>query len=243
MSAVKPPREFKFVGAFSRKRRRRDGTAPGSIDFVGPTTRSKQAATSTPKPQSEAVVAEPATPPKSADGNSEGQDKSAENTTPPAVEATETEAQAPLAATPVIPHENANPFDHDMMMGEGMNSGSDIDWTYSSLMNPFIDTGPSFMAPFDQVNGQLPIYFGPDMPLIQLGDSSSTDNSPENHFIGPQLPNETDGTASEFAANAQSQAIEEPVLPLLNSHAAPSNISDTIAQLLTRCMYQHYNLF
>ncbi|RKL08626.1 hypothetical protein BFJ68_g9420 [Fusarium oxysporum] len=234
MSAVKPPREFKFVGAFSRKRRRRDGTAPGSIDFVGPTTRSKQAATSTPKPQSEAVVAEPATPPKSADGNSEGQDKSAENTTPPAVEATETEAQAPLAATPVIPHENANPFDHDMMMGEGMNSGSDIDWTYSSLMNPFIDTGPSFMAPFDQVNGQLPIYFGPDMPLIQLGDSSSTDNSPENHFIGPQLPNETDGTASEFAANAQSQAIEEPVLPLLNSHAAPSNISDTIAQLLTR---------
>lgn len=166
----KTPREFKFVGAFSRKRRRRDGTAPGSIDFVGPTTRSKQAAT---KPQSEAVAAEPATPPKSADGNSEGRDKSADNTTPPAVEATETgaEARAPLAATPVIPHENANPFDHDMMMGEGMNSGSDIDWTYSSLMNPFIDTGPSFMAPFDQVNGQLPIYFGPDIPLIQLGDS------------------------------------------------------------------------
>ncbi|KAG5789285.1 hypothetical protein H9Q69_011658 [Fusarium xylarioides] len=197
MSAVKPPREFKFVGAFSRKRRRRDGTAPGSIDFVGPTTRSKQAAT---KPQSEAVAAEPATPPKSADGNSEVQDKNTESTTPPTVEATETEAQAPLAATP----------------------------------NPFIDTGPSFMAPFDQVNGQLPIYFGPDIPLIQLGDSSSTDNSPENHFIGPQLPNDTDGTAGDFGANAQSQAIEEPVLPLLNSHAAPSNISDTIAQLLTR---------
>ncbi|KAF4967980.1 hypothetical protein FSARC_4541 [Fusarium sarcochroum] len=244
MSQVKAPREFKFVGAFSRKRRRRDGTAPGSIDFVGPTSRAKtRAATSpasTPKPQNEPAPVEPATPPsssKSGEAREGSQENDAENTAPAAqAQAQAPEIQVPLAATPLVCPEAANPFDHDMMINEGLNSGGDIDWTYSSLMNPFLDTGPSFMAPFDQTNNtQLPVYFGSDIPLIQLGDTPSTDNSPQNTFIGPQLPpNETDGTTGEYDPNAQPQTMDEAVLPLLNAHAAPSNISDTITQLLTR---------
>lgn len=239
MSAVKAPREFKFVGAFSRKRRRRDGTAPGSIDFVGPTSRPKQTSVSTPQPQHETAAAEPETSPsksKSPNTSNERREKTVDSAAPPTTQAAEAQAP-PLAATPIVSQETANPFDHDMMVSDGINNGSDIDWTYSSLMNPFMDTGPSFMAPFDHVNGQLPAYFGPDLPLIQLVDTPSTDNSPQNNFIGSQLSNEADGATCEFDPNAQSQTIDEHVLTLLNSHAAPSNISDTIAQLLTRCVY------
>ncbi|KAJ4248787.1 hypothetical protein NW762_012625 [Fusarium torreyae] len=263
MSQVKAPREFKFVGAFSRKRRRRDGTAPGSIDFVGPTSRAKtRAATSpasTPKPQNEAAPVEPATPPsssKSGEAREESQENDIGNNTPTAQAP---EIQAPLAATPIVCPEAANPFDHDMMINEGLNSGGDIDWTYSSLMNPFLDTGPSFMAPFDQTNNtQLPLYFGPDIPLIQLGDTPSTDNSPQNTFIGPQLPpNETDSTTGDFDPNAQPQTIDEPnlddrefcVMPLTHDFAANPFRFDAEtgrgSQLLLHCIlalsYKHIN--
>ncbi|KAM0428481.1 hypothetical protein ACHAPT_006841 [Fusarium lateritium] len=181
---VKAPREFKFVGAFSRKRRRRNGTGP-----TGPKSTAAVAST----PRSAPTPAAPTSSPKVVDGKEQDKGKLQENS-PPGV-TRPPEAQVPPANAPMICEETANPVDGDMMLQpttEGMSQGNDIDWSYSSLMNPFFDPGPSFITQFDQMNGhqQLPLYFGPDIPFVQLEESSSADNSPQDNFIGPTLPNE-----------------------------------------------------
>ncbi|KAF5005116.1 hypothetical protein FDECE_8436 [Fusarium decemcellulare] len=226
MSQVKPPREFKFVGAFSRKRRRKNGPGP-----TGP----KSCAATASTPQTAATPAAPTSSPKRAESKDENKDKPNEGTPP--VVTQPPDFQPPLAATPLICDEPTNPVDNEMMLqtNEGINQGNDIDWSYSSLMNPFLDPGPSFMAPFDQVNGhhQLPIYFGPDIPLVQLEETSSTDNSPQNNFIGPTQPTDEDTATIDCENTAEPPTIDEIVLPSLSSHE-PCNISLTITQLLTR---------
>ncbi|UPK98735.1 hypothetical protein LCI18_009670 [Fusarium solani-melongenae] len=225
---VKAPREFKFVGAYSRKRRRRNGTGP-----TGPKSTAAVAST----PRSAPTPAAPNSSPKVANGKEESKDKSQQGSPP--VVTHPPDVQVPPPDTPMICEETANPVDSEMMLHpvtEGMSQGNDIDWSYSSLMNPFFDPGPSFVAPFDQMNGhqQLPLYFGPDIPFVQLDESSSADNSPHDNFIGPTLPNETNGANVDCDSGGQPSTIDEIVLPSLSSQEAPCNISLTITQLLTR---------
>lgn len=228
------PREFKFVGAFSRKRRRRNGTGP-----TGPKSTTAVAST----PRSAPTPAAPNSSPKVADGKEENKAKSQQGSPPIVTHAPD--VQVPPPDTPMICEETANPVDSEMMLQpvtESMNQGNDIDWSYSSLMNPFFDPGPSFAAPFDHMNGhqQLPLYFGPDIPFVQLDESSSADNSPQDNFIGPNLPNESSGANVECDADGQPSTIDEIVLPSLSSQEAPCNISLTITQLLTRCEYSAF---
>ncbi|KAM5343331.1 hypothetical protein ACJ41O_014297 [Fusarium nematophilum] len=229
MSQVKPPREFKFVGAFSRKRRRKN--APGA---AGP--KLCTAATSTPRPTpAPATVSTPS--PKTIDGK-DGNGEKTVNSTPPTVSQAP-EIQATLTGAPLICEGSPNPIESDALLqppNEEIGQGNEIDWTYSSLMNPFLDPGPSFMAPFDQVGGhhQLPIYFGPDIPLVQLDESSSADNSPQNNVIATSTQNEGDGERIDCETAGMASAVDEIVIPSLTSQEAPCNISLTITQLLTR---------
>ncbi|KAH6892608.1 fungal-specific transcription factor domain-containing protein [Thelonectria olida] len=225
MSQVKPPREFKFVGAYSRKRRRRNGAAP---------TGAKSCTTVDSTSQPAATPAAPTSSPRTVDRKEKNKDKPAEITPPEGAHGTQSpEAQASLAAPPVITEEVTNPVDDELMLhssDEAISQGNDIDWSYSGLMNPFLDPGPSFMATFDQMNGhhQLPIYFGPDIPPVQLEEAFSADNSPQDEFVAPTLPNNGQGST------INASTVEDIILPSLSSQDAPCNISLTITQLLTR---------
>lgn len=215
MSQAPAPREFKFVGAFSRKRRRRNGTI-GLETAAAVVTQSTGSAASPPALNDEKTQATRKKPRKT----------SSPTSVQPA------EAPASVTVDPFSCEETPNPLDHEMMLPspqEGVRQDGEIDWSYSSFMNPFLDPGPSLLTPMSHHHDglhQLPVYFGPDIPPIHLEETSSTDNSPDNNFTAPPTA----------ATEGDPLAISEILLPPFNFQDAPSNISLTITQLLTRCM-------
>ncbi|KAH7121534.1 fungal-specific transcription factor domain-containing protein [Dactylonectria macrodidyma] len=231
MSQVKAPREFKFVGAYSRKRRRKNGTVPNGV------SRNLIAGATTPQPAPTPARA-PTSSPKAISEKEIDREKPASSTPPASTNPAETQPPEDLE-TPLLCEGAVDLTGSEMLLNppaETISHDNSIDWSYSNLMNPFLDPGPLYMAPFDQLGGhhQLPIYFGPDVPLIQLDENSSTDNSPQNGIAGPALPTDGDGVRIEPGTTADHSTIDEIVIPSLNSQEAPCNISLTITQLLTR---------
>lgn len=214
---VKAPREFKFVGGPSRKRRRR--TCPKAVP----------ATTATPKPSvhrsSNNLENEP-TPLKSP----------ADSTPVP---------EAPLEpdATQMETIIGPEPLNSPGLLSPATSAAiskfqDSIDWSSGSFMNPFIDPGPTFSGSFDAVNGQfqLPFYFGPDLPFIQIGDSSSTDHSPQDMMSGNTAQaDDFEGKDSPVEDPSTPPPVDEIMLPSLAPTDASCNISSTITHLLTRC--------
>lgn len=216
-SDVKAPREFKFVGGPSRKRRRR--TCP------------------------KAVPATPATPKPSAPRSSNN------------LENEPTILKSPADSTPVLeaPLETDSAHIEITLGPEPLNSPGllspstsaaisrfqdSIDWSSGSFMNPFIDPGPTFSGSFDAVNRQfqLPFYFGPDLPFIQIGESSSTDHSPQDMMPGNAAQaNDFEGRDSPVGDPSTPPPVDEIMLPSIQPTDASCNISSTITQLLNRC--------
>lgn len=230
MSQVQAPREFKFVGAFSRKRRRRDGV----LHSAGSRSRAHTPST-TPRRELAAALATHTSSFKITNEKEASKEKNTDGESSPVAQMPE--MQLPLEAAPLICQENANPFDEGMMLrpsDECMSHGNDADWMCSGFMNPFLDPGASYVAPFDQLarHEHLPIYFGPDIsnPLEQIEDSPSTDNSTQDDLFEPNLSNE-----NEEGVAVEASAIEEVALSSLSSQEATCNIGMTITQLLTRC--------
>ncbi|KAL6400078.1 hypothetical protein AUP68_15770 [Ilyonectria robusta] len=226
MSQAKAPREFKFVGAYSRKRRRRNG-----IDPNGPPRNCTAGATTHPPASTPARTS--TSSPRTVQGKESVGEKPANSAPPPSTKPPE--PQSGPVETPLLSDEAVNLIESEMLLNpptETISQDSNIDWSHSNLMNPFLDPGPSFMAPFDH----LPIYFGPDVPLVHLDENSSTDNSPQNNVDGStlQTDGDGDGVRIESATTTDPSTIDEIVLPSLNSQEAPCNISLTITQLLTR---------
>lgn len=157
MSQAQTPREYKFVGAFSRKRRRRNGhiltTEPGYC--VG-------AAASPPTPRESTI--RPTT--------------TTASSTYPAVTRPANISPALHASTPLLPQPQTNSV-YDGAVTGFLDSGprDEADWAFSGLMNPFLDADPLLMAPFDL---QPPIQFESDVPALQLDDRSSSSNSPRD---------------------------------------------------------------
>lgn len=234
MSQVKAPREYKFVGAFSRKRRSRNGTA--SSRSTGPKRRANAAskaqdesAHTLPDPKSDHKINE--------EGNvNEGQTSVA----PTSSTATPTpDFQASLAKAPSTCAQNDNATENQLMLdpsNEGVSQGSEVDWSFSSLMNPSLGMGSSSAASFNSINDicQLPTDFGPDVPLVQI-DDTSTETSPQHDCMEPALP---DARMSGASHAAESPALDEIFLLPLSPQQAPCNISTTITHLLARCMYR-----
>lgn len=100
-----------------------------------------------------------------------------------------------------------------------------------------MDPGPVFSTSFDQTGGQLqlPFYFGPDLPFIQLGDTSSTDNSPQGIAADVTAQPEEVAMGGDVDVVSTPSAVDEIFLPSLEPTTAPCNISSTITQLLNRC--------
>lgn len=234
MSQAQAPREFKFVGAFSRKRRSRKAPLAG----VSPTSAKRRAVVAS---TVDAAHENATVPAVSATGSNSTNARDADEqqrygdgtpltgvTQPPQVQPSLT---TPTSACQHIsteyPVENQINIVADNTSEDAI-QGNDVDWSCSSFLNPFLDPAPALMASFSQnENYQLPICFGPDMPsIIPPQDTSSMDGSPPSDYVDPALPNET----------VESAAIDEAVLSSLVSAQAPSNISITITQLLNRCM-------
>lgn len=214
MSQVKPPREFKFVGAFSRKRRRRTAPAP------------KATATAT---------ARPAAP--DADRSEANRD-----------------ARAPTPSTTTQHDGRPEPVGGAASIGEDVVDAAGIlsppadahlgdapDWASygGGFMNPFFDPGTTCALPFDQL-GHIPFYLGPDIPMMQLDGSPSTEDTSQNMPAeAPQQQADGDEVArdqSNYAGASAHQTLNEIVLPWLDdSGREANNISHTITQLLTRC--------
>lgn len=243
MSQAQAPREFKFVGAFSRKRRSRK--TPGSA--AAPLTAAKRRAIASSTvgvshQNATALVAASTLVSTSADTRvlHEEQQRS-ESDAPPGTSTArprrapppEAQQQEPPRATPSSTGEhNAYPVEnpiHDMVEcpNEGTSQEDDIDWSCSSFMNPFLDPGPSLMDPLSHTNEdyQLPTCFGTEIPTIPSQGTTSTDGSSWSNYFDPIVPNETVDPAS----------IDDVALPPLSSKQAPSNIGVTITQLLDRC--------
>lgn len=232
MSQVnKAPREFKFVGAFSRKRRSRK--APPA----GPTGPKRRAVVTSTVPHEHARAAGPAV---SASGSNSTDARNADEAqpvegAPPPTATQPTQVQPSLATPLLVCEENPNHIASHIMANpsnEGTSQGNDVDWSCSSLMNPFLDPGPSLMTPFHQINEdyQSPICFGSDILIMSPEGTSSTDDSPQSDYpVDPTLPN-------EVANRATTDGV---VLPSLSSQQAPSNVGLTIPQLLNRCMARH----
>lgn len=143
--------------------------------------------------------------------------------------------QASLAATPLTAEQDANAVQSQMILhdpGEDINLCNEVDWSCLDFMDPFLDTGPSSSVdPFSQTIG-LPMGFGPDISLVPLEDVSSDENSPHDDYIEPVLAGQ-----GNVAAPVEPSIVNDIVLPSLTSKEAPSNISLTITQLLTRCTF------
>lgn len=212
MSAAKPPREFKFVSSYSRKRRRRNRPSA-----YGPTfcltggalcSASRPATTLTRQPQSNAASA-------SREDEAIAGDMVSGAPLPPMNLAVAETARAPPASAEdeevvsnAIPHPLVEAFCQD----------NGINWPYMSLMNSFTNSGQSFIARADPLGDldQLPVYFESDMPLLSPDDTLSSEDSPPNKE--PTL--------------APSD-IEEIILPLINPQQASCNLASATTQLLS----------
>lgn len=224
-SEIKPPREFKFVGAFSRKRRRHNvpnTTKPTDIVNVitSPSPAPRSSGTPSRSKLGVAAMRRPA-PNAISELHSTG---AASCVASDGAATAETILPAP---TPVI-------------------QADDIDWSYTSLLNPFIDSGLSFGTSFDGFGGhdQLPMYFEPDLPLPQFNESPlSLEDSPleqptttfQQNNTGMQQQDSTvdDGTMTL----PLTEDVNKTTLPPFSSQEESSNISLTVAQLLSRCTY------
>ncbi|KAI9150861.1 hypothetical protein HJFPF1_10638 [Paramyrothecium foliicola] len=231
---VKPPREFKFVGTYSRKRRRR---APHASK-----TASKASTTSTEESTAINVATELPSkslsrPPKSPSHQDEFQAATNQQGPPPS----DSESGG-LHAKQVPAVSYGQPVPEDAEQEVDVNRFTDsMDWAYGGLMNPFIDLGANFLPPIDQFGHahQIPLSFDPELNLMHLGDSSSTD-SPSNADIGAyQLniqeaaePSIVDPEDGEY--DVDNRRKDEIVLPPLQKNRGPCNISQTITQLLNR---------
>jgi len=219
------PREYKFVGPFSRKRRRRDGTA-GSTN---PTSRTVVA----PTPQIDINVAAAGHSPSSDVHDRGHSDKERPTNLIPPVEVRTTEI-SPTFATPSLDRpdtvliDNVNAL-HDTIAD--LSNNDNVNGSYSAFMNPFLDLDPSFVTPFARISQdhQSHVNLGPNIPPLRLEDTSSVNGSAQD-----------DATRSSVhvrgnTGNVQRAISDETILPSLISLESPGNLSLTITQLLTRC--------
>lgn len=217
MSQANAPREFKFVGGPSRKRRRRNFP---------------KAAAASPKqtrvPTSRAADGEQGAP---------------EGINPACTSPLPTQTLSHVLDEH-IGDETVNRLGPQSPSTDAAVSGDLFDWLDASSMNPFFDIGVPFANSFDQTSGQsqtqpqLPFYFGPDIPFGQLWDSPPTDGSSHDFTAAaPPVVEDNDSTRDSPRENATAAEAGDIMQPSLSLPHAPGNISNTISHLLTRCAW------
>lgn len=235
--AAAPPREFKFVGGPSRKRRRNTGPPKSAATPAASAPATAPAATeSAPTTSEPEQTTRGATPTYTADalhavlsylpnptGNGLAEDRP-EHGHQPGVEGTD--GAGGVVTTGSM--EGPGFFDDRLTTG--------IDWTYGNFMNPFIDAGLRFGDVFGAPppdGSQVPFYFGPEMPFLYAGESpsidSSTDSAAQADFH-EEGPTRAGSVGSDITEAAGSPAIRVP-----DPHSIPSTMTDTVTRLLDLC--------
>jgi hypothetical protein len=242
MAQVKAPREFKFVGAYSRKRRRRK--VPPSKE-ASTTPKSPPLHTSSVKQRGQQVqiTVEPDTVSEPVLATCE---------LPPSEPAMHSGHSVLDTLLPQDPAHGASELNID---------GSRVGWpdSDSGLMNLFQDLSADYNIPLDSMSmaGQftVPSFFpgsaagGPfNNPFGYLGGSPLTDSSarsqpqPDNHDEDDddddandedeELQDDTDGHDMSLYND-----MNDITLPPPETYSLHNGISHTISQLLTRCKW------
>ncbi|CAO2655160.1 Nn.00g102240.m01.CDS01 [Neocucurbitaria sp. VM-36] len=212
MSQAEAPRVYKFVGAFSRKRRRRNVT-------IGSTAANGRAAVNSPLQVKSPVM--PTVPASSFEPvNGEDIDRLTDHSYMPSTQrVSEVHAIPPVTSTNCeVTEENTQPSI------EGFYQVQDPNWSCPSLWNPFFDLELPILRPFHHIDGhhQLSVDLSVDGTPTQLLDDSPISNAPQSQDSG------------DPALHLAEEAGFQPSLPSLGLQGATCDISLTISQLLTR---------
>lgn len=223
--AAAPPREFKFVGGPSRKRRR--NTGPPKSSAPPPTT---SAPATAPAGTESAQTTRVATPTYTAD----------------ALHAVLSYLPNPTGLAEDRPEhggvegpDSGGIVATDSMDGPGFFDDrltTEADWTYGNFMNPFIDTGLRFgdvFGPPPPDASQVPFYFGPEMPFLYAGESPSIDSSTDSAAQG-EFHEEGPTRAGSVEAD-MTEATGSPAIRVPDPHSIPSIMTDTVTRLLDLC--------
>ena len=221
MSQAEAPRVYKFVGAFSRKRRRRDVA-------VKPTAANGRTAVTSPVCDKHA--ASPMVPALSSGDpgslNRYTLDRPTHHDDMPSIECAP-EARAIPPTTPTNCEVTEAVTQPSI---ESFCQVQDPDWSCPSLLNPFFDLELPILHPFQYIdsNHQLPVDLNVDGAPTQLGNDCTNSNAPLS---------QNDGISALFSAEEvvfRSFATDD-LLPSPGLQGASYDISLTISQVLTRC--------
>lgn len=214
------PKEFKFVGGPSRKRRRK--TAPGG------------AANTEKVPASAATVHAAA---RCRDPSNSTQSRVRGTAGPPS-----TSHAACLTVDDQSAHDAALP---STILTDPAIAGDVLAWLDDGSMNPFFDPALQFAnaggqdGAWSQMQSMVPFYPGADMIFSHLWDSPSTDDAYDQHAGGDVIQASDDTISPEESPTADSSVEEIGNLTMHErsslSHP-PSTFSYTITQLSYRCM-------
>ncbi|VUC30658.1 unnamed protein product [Clonostachys rosea] len=237
MTLAQGTREFKFVGPFSRKRRRVNQSGLDTFSSLG----NQKPPQAEPPAAVASVLPGPKTLDDTATQSQPNEDPSCLANPPPVNGQSAGLVLGPAIADTLPPVDVRDPvLEYEAILRPPIDtsrSDPDIDWSYSNLMNPFLDLTPPLMAPFDGPSYpiSMPLYLGPEFPLTHFEDDSSNNESPLENPNNPQFQSDARGDPKDTSAGSEpSSSFDGIVLPALDSHEASSNIGLTITQLLTR---------
>ncbi|KAH7108793.1 fungal-specific transcription factor domain-containing protein [Dactylonectria estremocensis] len=217
MSQCKP-RQFKFVGGPSRKRRRRNEPKASDADL-----------------RSSGPVEPKDAAPATNHGHGQGEEHNAEGPPAPKLPISDKENRPrPTEATATsMTTSNPGPLTLSPTAGE---FDLLLSWPNgSSFMNPFLDPSPVFSDPSSFLGGQfqLPTFLGPDMDFSHPHSSPSTDSSAEIISNEDWLANGDTGDvpAAGFVAETTERTAARSPSPIIHE---PSSSADSLSRLLAR---------
>ncbi|CAH0017062.1 unnamed protein product [Clonostachys rhizophaga] len=216
------PRQYRFVGAYSRKRRRRNAPLGEGAEASHTQLRASTSA-------SDIVTA---SAPTSKGTVEEQGGHTTRHSSPPPVTTCVLQVPPPLVEAALVVQEYAHSIDNILMPPilpptEDANQLGPVDWSYSSFMNSSFDPSFSPAAVFDtpQDHAQVPTQLGIDVP--PTSETPSSPDSSQDTVIYPETPSH---------GEPPSQPAESPgiALPLPNPQQIVCNNRVTVSDLVAR---------
>jgi hypothetical protein len=217
------PRQYRFVGAYSRKRRRRNAPlgegAEASHAQLRASTSASDIVTAS-APISKGVIEE------------QGARITTPSSLPPATPCV-LQIPPPLAEAALIVQEYAHSIDNILMPSilpptEDADQPGPVDWSYSSFMNSSFDTSFSPAAVFDTPHdhAQVPTQLGIDIP--PRSETPSSPESPQDNVAYPETPSHGEPPPQPAGSPGIALSLPNPQQIVYNNRV-------TVADLVTRC--------
>lgn len=218
------PRQYRFVGAYSRKRRRRNAPLGEGAEASHTQLRASTSA-------SDIVTA---SAPTSKGTIEEQGGHTTRHSSPPPVTTCVLQVPPPLVEAALVVQEYAHSIDNILMPSilpptEDANQHGPVDWSYSSFMNSSFDPAFSPAAAFDTPHdhAQVTTQLGVDVPL--RSETPSSPESSQDTVVYPETPSH---------GEPPPQPVESPgiALSLPNPQQIVCSNRVTVSDLVARCM-------